>query len=327
MIDKRITPKWINYERADTVIGSFVVILGAAALMIAVSFGLGSTPLRGHFTDAGAVARGLAHHVSPFAGDLFAIALLNGAVIGAAAVTLASSYAFGDVFRRPHSLHHGLGKANVFHGSYTVMVVLAAAIVLLPGAPLGTITIAVQALAGVLLPSATVFLLLLCNDKAVLGPWTNPGWLNAIAAFIVGVLVVLSAILTVTALFPTIDVTTLAEALFGVLLAGLLLAGPYAIRGKVGRRLDIPAGAAAPEIPRIVREHWTMPQIELLEAPVWTRTRKVWMLALRSYLVLAVIMLIVKAIEVGTGHSGPEHSNRPSEDPFSEPSCGAGRSW
>jgi Mn2+/Fe2+ NRAMP family transporter len=45
--------------------------------------------------------------------------------------------------------------------------------VLTPGAPLGLLTNAVQALAGVLLPSATVFLLLLCNDHAVLGPWVN----------------------------------------------------------------------------------------------------------------------------------------------------------
>lgn len=291
-----------HYERADTVIGSLVVILGAAALMIAVSSGLGSTPLHGHFTDAGAVARGLAHHVSPLAGDLFAIALLNASVIGAAAVTLASSYAFGDVFRRPHSLHHGLGKANLFHGSYAMMVAVAVAIVLIPRAPLGTITIAVQALAGVLLPSATVFLLLLCNDKAVLGPWVNPGWLNAIAAFIVGVLVILSAILTVTVLFPQIDVTTLTEVLFGVLFAGFILAGPYTLRGKVGRRIDLPSGASAPPVPRIVREHWTMPQLELLETPIWTRTRKVWMLALRSYLLLAVVMLIVKAVEVGIGH-------------------------
>ncbi len=87
----------------------------------------------------------------------------------------------------------------------------AAGVVLIPGAPLGTITTAVQALAGVLLPSATVFLVLLCNDKAVLGPWTNPGWLNAIAAAIVGVLVVLSAILTATTLFAHIRVTLLAE--------------------------------------------------------------------------------------------------------------------
>ena len=46
---------------------------------------------------------------------------------------------------------------------------------LIPGAPLGVITLAVQALAGVLLPSASVFLLLLCNDREVLGPWRNPG--------------------------------------------------------------------------------------------------------------------------------------------------------
>ena len=87
VIDKRITPRWINYERADTVIGSVVVILGAAALMIAVSFGLGNTPLHGQFGDAGTVASGLAPRSAPPAGP-FALALLNAAIIGAAAVTL-----------------------------------------------------------------------------------------------------------------------------------------------------------------------------------------------------------------------------------------------
>jgi len=304
VIDKRITPRWINYERADTVIGSLIVVFGAAALTIAVSSGLGSTPLHGQFSDAGAVARGLSAHVSPLAGDLFAIALLNAAIIGAAAVTLASSYAFGDVFRRPHSLHHGLGKANLFHGSYAVMVALAAAIVLIPGAPLGTITIAVQALAGVLLPSATVFLLLLCNDKAVLGPWTNSGSLNALASAIVGVLVILSAILTATVLFPHIDVTLLTEVLFGALAAGLAASGAYIARGRIFP-LSVPAGGRMPRAPRppqIVREHWTMPQLELLERPVWSRTRKVGMITLRGYLVIAVLMLIIKGVEVGIGH-------------------------
>src|SRR6202035_5551810 len=99
-------------------------------------------------------------------------------------VTLSSSYAFGDVFRRRHSLHHRVREAKAFHASFAALVALAAAIVLIPGAPLGTLTTAVQALAGVLLPSATVFLVLLCNDKAVLGPWTNPRWVNGIAAAI-----------------------------------------------------------------------------------------------------------------------------------------------
>jgi len=299
VIDKRITPRWLNYERADTVIGSFVVILGAAALMIAVSSGLGSTHLYGQFGDAGTVASGLARTLGPAAGDLFAIALLNAAIIGAAAVTLASSYAFGDVFRRPHSLHHGLGKANLFHGSYAAMVLLAAAIVLIPGAPLGTITTAVQALAGVLLPSATVFLLLLCNDRAVLGPWTNSGWLNALAAAIVGVLVILSAILTVTTLFPQIDVTTLTEGLFAALVAGLAGAGAYIARDR--RKAPVPDAPAGSK-DTIAREAWTMPSLELLGRPVWSRTRRLGMITLRGYLVVAVLMLIVKAIEVGIGH-------------------------
>jgi hypothetical protein len=184
------------------------------------------------------------------------------------------------------------------------MVLLAAAIVLIPGAPLGTITTAVQALAGVLLPSATVFLLLLCNDKAVLGPWSNPGWLNVIAATIVGVLVALSAILTATVLFPQIDVTMLTEVLFGVLACGLVGAGVYVARGRIFP-LSIPAGGRVPKQPkpdRAVRDSWTMPQLELLDRPVWSRTRKVGMITLRGYLVVAVLMLIIKAVEVGIGH-------------------------
>jgi NRAMP (natural resistance-associated macrophage protein)-like metal ion transporter len=307
VIDKRITPRWINYERADTVIGSFVVILGAAALMIAVSFGLGGTALHGQFADAGTVASGLAHTLGPVAGDLFAIALLNAAIIGAAAVTLASSYAFGDVFRRPHSLHRRVGEAGLFHGSYAAMVVLAAGIVLIPGAPLGTITTAVQALAGVLLPSATVFLLLLCNDKAVLGPWTNPGWLNALASAIVGVLVVLSAILTATTLFPHIDVTTTTLVLFGTLALGLAAAGVYVALGRRNApvALDLPAGARPSRDPGrdpSARERWTMPPLELLDRPVWSRTRTIGMYTLRGYLVVAVLMLIVKAVQIGLGH-------------------------
>ncbi len=89
---------------------------------------------------------------------------------------------------------------------------LAAVIVLIPGAPLGLITTGVQALAGVLLPSATVFLLLLCNDKEVLGPWVNRPWLNVVAGIIVSILLMMSLVLMTTTLFPQINVTDLALA-------------------------------------------------------------------------------------------------------------------
>ena len=158
-----------------------------------------------------------------------------------------------------------------------------------------------------LLPSATVFLLLLCNDKAVLGPWTNPGWLNALASAIVGVLVVLSAILTATTLFPHIDVTTTTLVLFGALALGLAAAGVYVALGRRNApvALDLPAGARPSRDPGrdpSARERWTMPPLELLDRPVWSRTRTIGMYTLRGYLVIAVLMLIVKAVELGVGH-------------------------
>ncbi len=158
IVDKRITPRWINYERTDTVVGAFVVVIGAACLISVAAFAFAHTPLAGGFSDAGAVASGLRHYVGSAAGAFFAILLLNASLIGAAAVTLATSYAFGDVFGASHSLHRGVKDAKVFYVSFTLMVAAAAGIVLIPGAPLGLITTSVQALAGVLLPSATVFL-------------------------------------------------------------------------------------------------------------------------------------------------------------------------
>ena len=76
------------------------------------------------------------------------------------------------------------------------LIAMSGAIVLIPGSPLGLITNAVQALAGVLLPSASVFLLVLCNDKAVLGPWVNGKVMNAFTLVVITVLVMMSVILT-----------------------------------------------------------------------------------------------------------------------------------
>src|SRR5438132_4914700 len=120
----------------------------------------------GHFSSGLEVAQGLARNLHPGVGAIFALLLLDASIVGASAVTLATSYAFGDVFGVRQSLNRRIGEAKTFYGSYTAMVLLAASVVLIPNAPLGLITTAVQVLAGILLPSATVFALLLCNDPA-----------------------------------------------------------------------------------------------------------------------------------------------------------------
>jgi len=291
VIDKRITPRWLEYEKADTVLGAIVVVVGAAAIMMSAASAFTGTSDFGHYRDALGLARGLRVHISPAVGAIFALVLFDASIVGASAVTLATSYAFGDMFGLRHSLHRGIADAKLFYGSYAATVAVAAAIVLIPRAPLGLITTAVQALAGILLPSSTVFVVLLCNDRAVLGPWVNRPWLNLVAAVIVSALLVLSMVLVISTVFPSVDVNLLVVVL-GVLMAVALVAGGVWLwNGQRG-------AAPEPEVSRADRESWRMPALVLLERPTWSAPRRVAMVVMAGYLVVAVLLLAVKATQL-----------------------------
>jgi Mn2+/Fe2+ NRAMP family transporter len=294
VIDKRITPRWLEYEKADTVLGAFVVVVGAAAIMMATASAFTGAPEFGHYLDGLQVARGLRVHISPLAGATFAVLLFDASIVGASAVTLATSYAFGDMFGLRHSLHRGVREAKLFYASYTGMVVLAAAIVLIPRAPLGLITTAVQALAGIMLPSATVFAVLLCNDRAVLGPWVNKPWLNAIAGVIVGAMLVLSLILVVSTAIPSVDVTTLLVWFGGVAAVVLVSGGAWSWWIGRGALREPPASPQE-------RENWRMPALALLERPAASLARRLALYALGGYLILSIVLLTVKAVQLATG--------------------------
>jgi Mn2+/Fe2+ NRAMP family transporter len=298
VIDKRITPRFIPYERADTTLGAFVVVISAALIVVTAVFAVRGTDLVGHFTNALGVAQALARH-GRWYGTAFSIVLLDASIIGASAVTLSTSYAFGDVFGIKHSLHRKFKDAKPFYASYTAMIALSAGIVLIPGAPLGLLTTAVQALAGILLPSASVFLLLLCNDREVLGPWLNPRWLNIVASFIIGVLLMLSGTLVVTTLFSGLNAAKVAIWLSVGLLAGAALAG-------AGLRLTSSRRPARRPHPRTTmsaaeRMNWRMPPLALLKPVEWSSGTKLGVLLLRGYLVVSVLLLIVKAVQLGGG--------------------------
>jgi NRAMP (natural resistance-associated macrophage protein)-like metal ion transporter len=297
IVDKRITPRWINYERIDTLLGAVVVVLGAGALICATGFAFAGTPFFGNFTDAGGVASALHHTIGPVAGAFFAVVLLNASLIGAGAVTLATSYVVGDVFGTRGSLHRSFREAKGFYSVFIVLIFGSAAIVLIPGAPLGVIVEAVQALCGIVLPMTTLFLLMLCNDREILGPWTNPSWLKALASVIVGVLMVLSLILTLTTLFPHVNVTTLAEIGGLVLLAVFAAMGIAALRNRTTSE-GVTVISTEPEVPR---EQWTMPPSTLLSRPRFSTARHAALLSLGGYMVIALIMLIVKSVQLATG--------------------------
>ncbi|GAC1408838.1 MAG: divalent metal cation transporter [Candidatus Velthaea sp.] len=224
VIDKRITPRFINYERWDLVVGIIFVMVGALAMMSFASATFAGHKEFGNFQDAGAVAAGIAKYVGYWPGALFALALLDACIIGAAAVGLSTAYAVGDVLSLKHSLHRKAADAPGFYAVYMLLIGLAAALVLIPGSPLGLLTNAVQVLAGVLLPSATVFLLLLSNDKPVMGPWANTNGVNIFTGIVIAILVALSIVLTASTLFSNVGTTqilwTLGSGLIGALAVG-----------------------------------------------------------------------------------------------------------
>ncbi|MHB8512095.1 MAG: NRAMP family divalent metal transporter [Actinomycetota bacterium] len=297
IVDKRISPRWIRYERIDTIVGGFFTNIAAAGYMIFAAAALTGTAFFGKFGDSGTFQSSLGSTVGYWAGGFAAIILVNAAIIGACAVTLSSAYAFGDTFNTKHSLHRKATDAKLFHGVYAGQVILAATIVLIPKAPLGTLIQYVNVLGGVLLPSAILFLLLLCNDKEVLGPWCNKLWQNIATTFIIGVLVVLSLILVISSLFKSVNVATLTYALFAGYAALLIVGGVAAL---VVRNRRVAAGFSADplaDVRDLDRNTWRMPRLAELRPPVKSRFRMICLYALRAYLLISVALITIKIVE------------------------------
>jgi Mn2+/Fe2+ NRAMP family transporter len=324
VVDKRITARWIPYARADLVIGIIVVIVGAMALMAVTAFGLAGTADVGNFTDAGAVASALSKHLGSTVGVLFAIILLDASLIGANAIGLATTYAIGDAMGRRHSLHWKISEAPLFYGGYGLLLAVSAVVAFSPDHILGLVTQGVQALAGVLLPSATVFLVLLCNDRAVLGPWVNTVRQNILAWTIVWSLVLLSLALTATTFFPGLSTATIETGLAGGAAVGIVAGAVVIIAGRrhsdlrdadaiartLGGGLDPEQVDELDDTPLLTRAerhaarqqdraNWQTPNLAMLARPSMSPMRRAGLFTLRGYLVLAVVFVIIKIVQAG----------------------------
>lgn len=296
IIDKRITPRFIRYERWDLCLGIVLVVLGAVAMMSFAAAVFAGQPEFGNYTDALGTAAGLEKYAGRLPAVLFALALLDASIIGAAAVSLATAYAIGDVFSLKHSLHRKPQDAKGFYGVYFGLIVLAAVLVLTPGTPLGLLTNAVQTLAGVLLPSATVFLLLLCNDKAVLGPWANSRKLNVFTGAVIAALVMLSIILTASVLFPDMD----AQWIIGILLGGSVLAVAVTVLTKLYELTEMKPRRRIVASRWLDPDSWRMPPLDQLPPARLSVLSRIWMIVLRGYLVVAGGVVLFRIFQLAT---------------------------
>jgi NRAMP (natural resistance-associated macrophage protein)-like metal ion transporter len=199
VVDKGLQEKDMTGGRVDTAVGSLLTVVVAAFCII-----LTATLLPGQPINDAATAAVKFMDINKHLGACLAIGLFDAGLLGAICISLASSWAFGEVFGWAHSLNHKLKEAPWFYAYYMFVLLVAGVVVLIPGAPLVLITLFVQVIAVTLLPAALVFLILLLNDEQTMGKYKNTPLQNIANIGITAMIIVVSTLYGISALFPNL---------------------------------------------------------------------------------------------------------------------------
>ncbi|MHB1684639.1 MAG: divalent metal cation transporter, partial [Bacilli bacterium] len=201
--DKGLAVRDIPQGRIDTAIGALLAALAAVACIIATA------PLFVHHMNAsqfGAAqfAQALVPYIGRFGGALFAFGILEAGLVAAIAISTSSAYAFGEVTQQAHSLNRSFKEAKGFYLVLMAVAAISGSVVLIPGFPLEFVVLMVNVIAVLTMPPAIGFLLLLVNDREIMGEHRSGWFLNGLGLF-VGVFVSLAGLLyALTVIFPSL---------------------------------------------------------------------------------------------------------------------------
>lgn len=199
VVDKGMQEKDMRLGKIDTGVGALLTVVVAAGCIILTATLIPGLPI----SDA-ATAAHLFMGINKYVGALLAIGLFDAGFLGAICISLASSWAFGEVFGWAHSLNQNVKQAPWFYAYYFFTLVFAGVVVMIPGAPLVLITLFVQVIAVTLLPAALVFLIVLLNDEETMGKYKNNWHQNFANISIVALIIIVSTLYGITAVFPNI---------------------------------------------------------------------------------------------------------------------------
>jgi Mn2+/Fe2+ NRAMP family transporter len=204
VVDKGLTTADLAQGRLETAIGAALAAVAAIATVIA------ATPLFVHRVDASRFASGadFATALRPWLGTtgatLFALGVLEAGVVAAMTISTSSAYALGETLRARHSLNLAFSQGQLFYGAAIVSNLVAAAIVLIPGVPLLAMTLTVNIIATLLMPPALILLLLLVNDREVMGSYANDWPANLAGGVIVIAIALVGAFYGAIIVFPNL---------------------------------------------------------------------------------------------------------------------------
>jgi Mn2+/Fe2+ NRAMP family transporter len=183
--DKGMTPGDVKHGRYDTALGaSLAAIFGVGALIAgAALLTHNGSGIQG-FAGAG-FPEALKHVAGSAAGTVFALGLIEAGAVAILTICASTAYAAGECVGVTHSFNTSPRNAAVFYAANVGVAVLAAAVILIPGAPLLAIALNANVLATVLLPVSLVLMVMLANDKGLMGPWVNKRSTNVIGISVI----------------------------------------------------------------------------------------------------------------------------------------------
>ncbi|HEU0116974.1 MAG TPA: divalent metal cation transporter, partial [Thermomicrobiales bacterium] len=189
VVEKSVPRQHYRPERFDTYVGMALSGLMAGFIVIAAA-----ATLHAHGATQIATAADAARALRPVAGNaaemLFAVGLLGASMLAAAVLPLATAYAISEAFGFPKGVDLDFRRGRVFFGSFTALIAGGAAASLIPGLPVISLLVWVQALNGVLLPVILLFILLLINDRDLVGELANSRLTNALGWGTLGIVTV-----------------------------------------------------------------------------------------------------------------------------------------
>lgn len=201
VVDKGLTERDIHHGQADTALGAAMMVLVALSIVVLTGSWLYGQPGAGQW-DIQHILAAIGRHLGRVGEDLFALGLVEAGTIAAIAITASTSWATGEAFGWPKSINLPPRLAWRFYLPGLVSLGLAAAVVLIPGMPLGYLNLTVQVIATIFMPAAMLFLLLLLNDREVMGEYVNRPWQNWAAGLIVAFLVAMNGLYGLSVVFP-----------------------------------------------------------------------------------------------------------------------------
>jgi len=166
-VDKRLGVKDLRYERVDVIVGA--VLTGVIGFFVVVACAATLHPQGIDVNDASDAARALEPVAGEAAATLFGLGFLGAALLAAAIVPLSTAYSISETFGRRADLDRGFREERTFYLSFGTVTILAAAIVLIPGAPLIELLFLTQALNAVLLLVLLPFIRSLAKDRELMG--------------------------------------------------------------------------------------------------------------------------------------------------------------